>query len=454
MKITFVRPNVMYGIRGDALEPLVFAILASLSPPDVEHILYDDRIEVIPFDEPTDLVALTVETFAAKRAYQIASQYHNRGIPVVMGGNHPTLNPNEALAFATSIVIGDAEGVWKELVNDARRGTLKRIYKNRYPPLNGLRPDREVFKGKRYNNIALAQFGRGCRFNCDFCSIHAFYGKNTRQRPIQELVSEIEQAGRKYVFFTDDNLFIDLTTTKELLAALKSLGVRWVCQVSLDTAANKELVHLMAQSGCIIAAIGFESLNEENLQQMRKSWNLAHGNYEELIRVFYDNGIMIYAGFLFGYDGDTTESFKITLDFALRSKFFTANFNPLAPIPGTALYKRLHQEGRLINDPWWLHSDFRWGQCMFHPRGMTAQQLTDGCYNNRSQFHRYNNILRRALNLRVNCRNIEHFGLYLALNWISRREIHYKQGKPLGEGDELEPLFPYADEMSDQLLQK
>ena len=441
MKITFVRPSMMSGVPGDALEPLVFAILAGLTPPDVEHVLYDQRIEPIPFDEPTDLAILTVETFTAKCAYQIAMQYHRRGVPVVMGGLHPTLRPQEALQFATSIVVGDAEGVWADVVKDAKKGTLRRIYEYRYPSLDGLRVDRSIFKGKRYKRLAMVQFGRGCRYACDFCSVHAFYGHNTRQRPIGQVVEEIKQAGLKYVFFTDDNLFVNGSTARELFSALKPLNIRWACQASLDIAADGELVRLMAQSGCISVTIGFESLIEENLKQMGKSWNHAYGTYEEVVQVFHDHGIMIYGTFVFGYDYDTVDSFEMSLDFALRSRLFTANFNPLAPNPGTPLYERLRREGRLIHDPWWLHPDFRYGQSWFHPRRMTAEQLAEGCYLARTQFNKYSNILRRALNFHANCRNLDNAGIYLALNLISRREIYRKQGQPLGDGSELKPLF-------------
>lgn len=429
------------GVPGDALEPLVFAILAGLTPPDVERVLYDEHIETIPFDEPTDLAALTVETFTAKRAYQIAMQYHRRGVPVVMGGYHPTLQPREALQFATSIVVGDAEGVWADVIEDAKKGTLRPIYENRYPSLDGLRPDHTIFEGKRYKTMALVQFGRGCRFACDFCSIHAFYGNNTRQRPIHQIVEEIEQVGRKYVFFTDDNLFTDISTARELFTALKPLGIHWACQISLDVAADKELVRLMAQSGCMSVLVGFESLVEENLRQMRKSWNRAHGTYEELVRVFNGHGIMVYGTFVFGYDHDTVDSFELILDFTLRCKLFLANFNPLAPTPGTPLYERLRREGRLIHDPWWLHPDYRYGQSMFHPRQMTAEQLADGCYWARTQFNKYSCILQRALNFHANCRNLRNASIYLTANLINRREIHRKQGLPLGDGSELKSLF-------------
>jgi radical SAM superfamily enzyme YgiQ (UPF0313 family) len=429
------------GVPGDALEPLVFAILAGLTPPDVERVLYDDRIENIPFEEPTDLVVLSVDTFTAKRAYQIAANYHHRGVPVVMGGCHPTLQPEETLQFASSIVIGDAEDVWTDVIEDAGKGNLRRIYKSRYPSLDGMRPDRSIFKSKRYMPMMLVQFGRGCRFACDFCSIHAFYGNNTRQRPVHQLVEEIEQVEPEYVFFTDDNLFVNVSSARKLSSALKPLGIRWTCQISLDVAADKELVQLMARSGCMSVLVGFESLIEENLRQMRKSWNRTYGTYEELIKVFHGQGIMVYGTFIFGYDHDTVDSFELSLDFALRTKLFLANFNPLAPTPGTTLYERLRQEKRLIYDPWWLHPDYRYGESMFHPRQMTAQQLADGCYWVRTQFNTYSCILGRARDFQANSHNLKNASIYLTANLINRREIHRKQGLPLGDESQLKPLF-------------
>jgi hypothetical protein len=195
VKITFIRPSLMVsGFAGDSIEPLVFAILSGLTPPDIDRVLYDQRIESIPFDEPTDLAVLTVDTFTAKSAYQIAAQYHRRGTPVIAGGIHPT--------------------PWEEVIRDVRQKKLKRVYEKRYPALDGLRIDRSIFKGKQYLPVDLVQFGRGCRFACEFCSVHAFYGNNTRQRPINEVIEEIRKTGRKLIIFMDDNLFVNVEKAK------------------------------------------------------------------------------------------------------------------------------------------------------------------------------------------------------------------------------------------------
>ncbi len=434
MKITFVRPNMFPSRSRDAMEPLCFAVLQSLTPDTVETVLYDERIESIPLHEPTDLVAMTVETYTARRAYQLARHFRTRGIRVVMGGYHPTLLLHEALEHADAVVCGDAETVWPQVVHDARAGELARVYQSaELPHLSGIEPDRSIFSGKKYAPIGLVQYGRGCKHSCDFCSIHAFYGSHLRQRPIAEVVAEIKRVGRKHIFFVDDNIFIDVPRAQELFRALIPLRIRWSCQISIDVARDKDLVRLMQRSGCITAVIGFESLDPHNLIQMKKGWNLRAGGYETAISIMQDAGIMIYGTFVFGYDHDTIESFDTAVDFAIRHHFYLANFNPLTPTPGTPLYQRLQQEGRLIHDRWWVAPQFRYGQAMFHPRSMTAQQLTDGCYRARTRFNSYRSLIQRALAPRTNLRSPYRFGIYVISNLISRREIHRKQNSPLGD---------------------
>jgi radical SAM superfamily enzyme YgiQ (UPF0313 family) len=438
MKITFIRPNLSAIRSRDAMTPLVFAILAARTPPDVEIAFYDERLESIPFDERTDLVALTVETYTARRAYQIATQFRKRGIAVIMGGYHATFLPHEALQYADTVVQGDAEGLWEQVVCDARAGQLQRLYwQPRQPSLSGPPPDRGIFRHKRYAPISLVQYGRGCRFACDFCSIHAFYGNSLRQRPVRDVVAEIEALGRKHIFLVDDNIFIDVPRAEELFQALIPLKIHWSCQVSIDVASNPRLLRLMEKSGCLTAVVGFESLDERNLAQMKKRWNVKHSDYATSIRRLQDHGIMIYGTFVFGYDHDTVDAFDVCLEFALRSNFYLANFNPLTPTPGAKLYDRLRSEGRLIHERWWLAPEYRYGEATFHPRGMTAEQLTLGCYRARSEFNRYSSIFRRALAGKTNHGTTYRLCVYLASNFISRREIHKKQHLPLGDDTPL-----------------
>lgn len=438
MKITFIRPHLTTIRAADALEPLVFGILAKLTPPDVELALYDDRLEAIPYDEPTDLVALTVETFTAKRAYQIAAQYRKRGVPVVMGGYHPTLLSDEAAQYADAVAIGDAEIIWPQIVADARSGNLQRRYQA--APnlmLKGVSPQRNIFRGKRYGALRIVQFGRGCRFACDFCSIHAFYGRSTPHRCMDEVLAELDELRGQYVFFADDNLFTDKEQTEVLFKALKQFRIHWACQISLDIVQSPRLLDLMGESGCVGALIGFESLDEANLVQMKKKWNTKQGDYTGALAEIYRRGIMIFGSFVFGYDHDTTEAFDRTLEFALRSKLALAQFNSLYPMPGTQIYERLRKENRLLFDRWWLDDLYRYGETMFRPKNMTPDELRDGIVRLRREFNTYSSMAARAFNFQANARSPYHLFAYLMINLVTRKEIRNKQGEALGDGKPL-----------------
>ena len=433
IKIAFVRPNMFDGRSSDAMEPLVFSILAARTPETFETVLWDERLEDIPFDTPVSLIAMTVETYTAKRAYQLAWEFRRRGVPIVMGGYHPTFMPDEVLEHCDAIVMGDAEGVWEQVLEDFMSGQLCRKYDGTtFKPIASDNQDRSIYHGKKYAPVNLVQYGRGCKFNCDFCSIRAFYGSSLRQRSVADIVSEIEQLERKHIFLVDDNIFVDTQKSRELFHALIPLKKKWSCQVSIDIAQNSDLVKLMAASGCTGALIGFESLNVDSLRQMKKGWGVKHQTYDEAIRVFQDAGIMIYGTFVFGYDGDTPDSFKEAVEFAVRNKFLLANFNPLTPTPGAPLYDRLMSENRLLHDKWWLDETFRYGDATFEPLGMTAQQLTDGCYWARTEFNTYSSIFNRLLDVRTNINSVTRAGFYLLSNLTSRREIHAKQGRVLG----------------------
>jgi radical SAM superfamily enzyme YgiQ (UPF0313 family) len=433
MKVTFIRPNLYDDRSSDAMEPLCFAILKSLTPAHVETAFYDERLEEIPYDEDTDLVAMTVETYTARRAYQIAAQYRRRGIPVVFGGYHPTFLPEEALEHADAVVIGDAEGIWEQVLNDAPNGGLQRIYQSRdFPALDKLMPDRSIFNGKKYIPISLVQYGRGCKFNCSFCSIHAFYGNNMRQRPVENVVEDIRRASRRHIFLVDDNIFVNVDKARELFEALLPLNITWSCQVSIDVARDRDLVRLMARSGCISALIGFESLNPASLKEIKKGWNVKWQSYDDAIAVFQREGIMLYGTFVFGCDNDTVDSFDIAVDFSIRHKFFLANFNPLTPMPGAPLFERMRKEGRLLHDRWWLDPEYSYGDATLRPLKMTAKELTNGCFEARKKFNSLGSILKRMRDRRTNLHSLLRIGLFLLANYVSRREIYSKQSRSLG----------------------
>jgi radical SAM superfamily enzyme YgiQ (UPF0313 family) len=418
----------------DAMEPLAMAILASIKPFDIEYKFYDFRIEEIPFDEPTDLVAITVETYTALCAYRIAAEYKKRNIPVVLGGYHATFLPEEGLLHADAIVSGDAEECWPRLLQDFKDGKMQKYYKSLISTcLKGIFPDRSIFDGKRYAPVHMVQFGRGCKYNCDFCSIKTFYGDYLAQRPVEDIVKEIQGLKHKHIFIVDDNIFSYKEKTKELFKALIPLKIKWSSQVSIDITDDLELVDLMAKSGCISVVIGFESLNKKALNEMRKGWNLTNRTYQDAVKIMRDHGIMIYGTFVHGYDTDTKDSFKYNLEFALESKFFLANFNPLTPTPGTNLYKRLSDQKRLLHDPWWLDENYKWGHAQFIPSQMTPEELTEGCFNARKAFSEFSNIGKRLFNGTAHLGSPYHVGVFLAANIVQRYEIRSKHGTTLAK---------------------
>jgi radical SAM superfamily enzyme YgiQ (UPF0313 family) len=431
--ITFIRPKLGAGAPSDAMTPLVFALLKAATPNDIETVLIDERVE--PYAPvPTDLVAISVESFTARRAYEIAQDYRQRGVPVVMGGPHVTLLPDEAAQYADSLVIGDADGQWEKVVEDARRGALKARYTDGFSPTrhDGTRFDRSVFDGKKYAPVHLVQVGSGCRFACEFCSIHAFYGDSRAQRPADEVAAEIANLSTsRLIFFVDDNLLWHRDRFVTLMHALKPLKRMWSCQISIDVARDDELLDLMRDAGCRLVLIGLESLNRDNLKRMHKNWNHVAGEYDEVVEKLHDRGIMIYGSFVFGYDHDRYDDFVKTADFARKHGFTIANFNPLTPYPNTQLYKRLEAEGGLLRPRWWIDPEFRYGDPVVTPKSMSPQELCDGPMAARRIFYSWRSIGARALFGLRRWRRPKNVGLLLLANFISRHEIRRKQAKPL-----------------------
>lgn len=414
------------------MQPLAFALLAGLLPAGWRCELWDERLEPIPQYLEADLVAITIETYTARRGYRLADRYRAQGIPVVVGGYHPSFLPEEALQHADSVVIGDADRIWSQVLSDVQQKKLQQIYQGSVGhSMQGLQFDRSIFAGKKYGRIRPVLFSRGCRFACDFCSIHAFYGRSLTCRPTPEVMAELAALDSRQVFIVDDNLLISGPQTQELLRGMRGLGLRWGAQISLDVSAQPELLEAMAASGCVAVLVGFESLQSENLAAMRKKWNSKHP-YREAISRFHQHGILVYGSFIFGYDSDNLDVFARTLDFALENQLFLVNFSALAPTPATDLYDKLQSQGRLLFDSWWLDPDYRYGEAVYRPALMTPQQLTQGCRWARQQFYRYANIAQRVLWPPAGCQSWGHRAVSLAGNWTSRRALDQKLGRPLG----------------------
>ncbi|MBN2684997.1 MAG: B12-binding domain-containing radical SAM protein [Pontiellaceae bacterium] len=438
-RILFIMPSVgrkkdQPYVRSWKMEPLPIAALSALTPKErFDRVFADDRIEPIPYNLEVDAVAITTETYTARRAYQIASRFRARGIPVILGGFHATLMPDEAAAHADTVLVGEAENIWHELLEDLESNTLKPRYHNSKPTeLGGVFPDRSIYAGKKYIDLAMLETSRGCRYSCEFCSISAFFQRQWNRRPIEDVISEIKHAGKRNWFFVDDNIGADLERLEKLLRALVPLKIRWVGQMSIESTNHPELLKLMRRSGCAGVLIGFESINEANLEQMGKGINRTVTDYETAIARLRRNGLSVYGTFVFGYDEDVRATFEETFTFARRNRLFFAAFNHLVPFPGTPLYQRLEAEGRLLYDRWWLSPDYRFGDIAFRPKKLSPEELSALCMEYRTKFYSPSSILYRGMDLRANCRNLFMTTLFYAQNIGSLRDIHLRQQLPLG----------------------
>ncbi len=407
-------------------------VLAALTPRDWEVRFFDDRIEPVDYDEPTDLAAISIETYSARRGYQIAAQYRRRGIPVVFGGYHATACPEEALEHGEAVCAGEAEGVWTSILEAAVAGRMGGVYRAPSPPsLSGIKVDRRLFAGKHYLPLALVETGRGCPFRCNFCSINAFYGGRYTPRPTVDIIEELRGIKHRDVFFVNDNMTGDLESARELCHAVKPLKLRWMTQTSVAGLRDEQFVRLMGESGCIAVLIGFESLQCENLASMGKGVNHV-GEYSEVLGNLRQAGILVYGTFVFGYPYDTPDLYQKTIDFACREKMFIAAFNHLVPFPGTPLYSDLASRGRMRWERWWLNDEYYFGQVPFNPERMSADDIEYGCLDARRRFYSYSSIAQRFADTQCNCASLRNAFRYVSVNLLMRREVTGKRGIKLG----------------------
>jgi radical SAM superfamily enzyme YgiQ (UPF0313 family) len=382
MKLELIAPAREEAIRRSRRHqslspPLNLAVVASLTPPDIEVSLTDENLTPIDYDQKVDLVGITAVTHTAPRAYQIADRFRRRGVAVVLGGIHPSVLPEEAAQHADAVVVGEAEEVWPSLIRDFQEGKLKRFYcRPERPSLEGLPPARrDLFAKNGYILKQTIATTRGCPFACTFCTVTSFFGKTYRFRPLSEVLEELKTLPRgEMVFFVDDNLVGNPRRAKELFRAIAPLKIRWISQGSITMARDDELLQLAAASGCAGFYIGIESLSPKSLAAVGKGFNRVE-EYEAAIQKIHSYNIPIAGSFIFGFDHDTEDVFEETVRFVKRTRIETPQFGILTPFPGTVIYRQMEQEDRILTRDW---SKYRLDNVVFEPKLMSRETLQRG----------------------------------------------------------------------------
>lgn len=364
--------------------PLGLGVIAGLTPHNWDIELIDENFEVFTFKK-ADLVGITALSSAAYRAYEIAQIYRSNGIKVVLGGIHVSMMPEEALEYADAIVVGEAEGVWKNLLEDFESNTLKKKYNGYLAAMSeGVFPRRDLFhKDYSYANI---QTTRGCPMSCDFCSVHTFNGSKYRQRPVDDVLDEIETIEKDKLFFVDDNLIgYSRSSTQRAIDLFKGMidrGIKkdWYCQASLNIADNEDVLKYAAKSGCRMILIGIESEKVDQLKETNKKMNLKIGidHFEESFQKIHRHGISVLGALIFGLDSDSKQDIINRTKFAIDSGIDAMQATIVTPLPGTGLYSRLAKENRLLYTNYpkdWQHYHFH--EVIHKPLKMTPKELTE-----------------------------------------------------------------------------
>jgi radical SAM superfamily enzyme YgiQ (UPF0313 family) len=425
MKLLLVSPSHTFRKKLKAIKipQLSLHILASLTPSDIEISIVDEEIREIDFSLDFDLVGISCMTATANRGYQLSDRFRQRGSKVVLGGIHPTILPHEAIQHADAVVIGEAEGCWADVIHDFRMQKLKKFYHVPEPDLSRYPfPRRDFHIDKALFNCVGLLTTKGCPYTCEFCSVMEFYGRKMRHRPVSMVMEDIRQSGQKTFLILDDNVAGHPEYSKELFKALIPLGIRWIGQSSISLAKDKELLKLCRLSGCVALFFGLESVSPSSLIGMKKTLKSIEET-EEAIQIIQDHGIAFHPSLILGFDTDTKAIFDDTLEFLARVKLPTMALHVLTPYPGTRLYQRFKDQGRIISHDW---SHYDHNTVVFQPKNMTPRELAEGHFYVQSEFYSFSSILRHIPSLlRVSPIDLRRTLLFLLLNIAGKNGAKY-----------------------------
>lgn len=363
---------------------------------DNEHtvIIENENIEDIDFNESVDIVGITVTVDVINRAIEIAKIYQSKGIPVIAGGIHITAFPEEVKEYFDVISVGLAEKTWPNIIRDFKDGNLKKIYRcdQEIKGSDIISPGYHLIDKKKYLYCNIISTSRGCPFRCDFCynSCEA-YKTLYINRPVEDVIKDIKEIGRRHIMFIDDNFIGNPKWTLEFVRAIRPMGLKWSAAVSANIVDMLDLLDEMAMSGCESLFIGFESLNENAIKNVNKNQNNIN-KYELLIDEIHKRGIMINASFVFGLDEDDITTFQTTLDWIVKNRIETVTSHILTPYPGTKVYDEFLRDGRITDFDF---SKYNTANVVFNPQNMTQEELYNGYIWIYKQIYSTRNIIKR-----------------------------------------------------------
>jgi len=380
-------------VRRFQLPSLSLKLVAASTPPEWEIVLADELHEDIPFDGDFDAVGITAMTHQAVRAYQVADRFRSRGIPVILGGMHATVLPDEALGHADAVVIGEAEPVWAGLLTDLLSGRLAPRYSS-VPGDETLTipwARRDILAGKKYLTTQTLQASRGCPYDCPFCTVTPYFGRSFRYRDPEDILAEMRTFDRKLTVILDDNILGDPEAARASLRGKAGLGLRWGGQANLRFAEDPEMVRLLAESGCIGIFVGLESVNGAHANHPKTGSRYTQA---DLIKRVRDAGIVLEASMIFGFDDHDESVFETTIRYLEACRPSIPTLHILTPYPGTALFRQFDGEGRLLHKDWHRYDH---NQVVFRPKLMTPERLYQGWVDARREVYRWPSIFARVL---------------------------------------------------------
>lgn len=427
-KILFIQPTP-YDSNGKLIKKkklyfvgLALPVLAAVTPENWGCKICLETIEDIPFDTDADVIAISSMGHAVIRTIDIAKEFKKRGKTVILGGYMVSLMPEEAKKYCDSVVIGDAEEVWQEVLGDIEGGTLKPFYKKELSKLEYPIPRYDLLINKSVGDFLPVQAGRGCPNVCSFCSVYCLYKTKYYRRAIEDVIrdiKEVKRLGFKKFLLLDDNILTDKAYLQELCREIKKLNMTWLSQCSIEIGKDEELLRLVSDSGCIALSFGIESISQESLNSMNKGWARV-AEYSELLSNIRNAGIDVSTEMVVGADGDTVESILATSKFIEDNKIVVPRFYILTPIPGTQFYNEMKEQNRICNDEIYSYNGT---EAVHIPKNMTPEQLTEAYWALYNDVFNIKNIVKRTIlhkgffNKPANCL------FYLAVNLYYKYQI-------------------------------